>query len=329
MVRAEHNPLLFVFLCVCLLLFAIPQTSLQAQTLSGQSSATLIASPQFPTPNQEVSVSLDAYSMNTLGATITWYVDKVELTDRKNERSIKFTSGPIGTTHTVRSVIRFPSGLPLEAVVTIPITQVDIIVETDSYTPSFYQGRALPSENSHIRAVAVLHGKTPETPAEYTYEWKLDGDPLFGGPIRGKRVIETRMPLYQDHTLTVVVYNTRGTPLGRRTIALDPTVPEVHFYEENPLRGLSRKAITDDFVLIGEETTVHAEPYFMNIEPKTFSGEISWELNGEHVDPTGVVPNAITLRHVGGEGSANIAFRYITQNLPPQLVEKAFSIFFK
>ncbi len=329
MVRAEHNPLFFVFLCVFLLLFAIPQTSLHAQTLSGQSGATLIASPQFPTPNQEVTVSLDAYSMNTIGATITWYVDKIELVDRKNERSIKFISGPIGSTHTVRSVIRFPSGLPLEATVVIPITQVDIIVEADSHIPAFYRGRALPSENSLIRAIAVLHGKTAETPAEYTYEWKLDGNPLFGGPIRGKRVIETRMPLYQDHTLTVVVYNAHGVPLGRRTIALNPVVPEVYFYEENPLRGLSRKAITDDFVLIGEETTVYAEPYFMNIEPKTFSGELSWKLNGEHVDPTGVVPNAITLRHVGGEGSANIAFRYVTQTLPPQFVEKAFSIFFK
>lgn len=331
MVRIQVNYFITgLFLVSLLAFFLIPTTFLHAQiSISAmETTASLVVEPKFPAPHSVVTVSLDAYAVDTLGASTRWYVDGKELIEQKNQQSIKFIAGAIGTKHTVRAIISFTNRPALETTLTVPVNQVDLIIESQTYTPSFYKGRALPGENAVIRAIAITHTKPLGNPALYTYEWKLDGDMLFGGPILGKQVMYFNMPEFIDHSLSVTVYGTDGTTLGRGYVSLNPVEPEVYFYEENPLRGLSRKAVTPEFTLIGDETTIYAEPYFMNTDLINTKGVFEWRLDGVEVNSSNA-KNAITLRHTEGEGSANVAFKYVLDSIPIQYVQGTFDIFFK
>ncbi len=332
MVWIKHNYFSLVLLLILSLHFSfVPTNFLDAQiSISAmETTASLLVEPRFPAPNSRVTVSLDAYAVDTLGGSTRWYVDGKEIVTQQNQQSVSFVTGAIGTKHAVRAVVSFTNRPGFEAKLTIPINQVDLIIESQTYTPSFYRGRALPGENAVIRAIAVTHTKPPGNPALYTYEWKLDGDVLFGGPILGKQVMYFNMPEFLDHSLSVTVYGVDGVALGREYIALNPVEPEVHFYEENLLRGLSRKALTREFTLIGEETTIYAEPYFMNTDITNTKGTFEWRLDGALVQSESERRNAITLRHTEGEGSANIGFRYVLDSIPIQYIQGAFDIFFK
>ncbi len=53
-----------------------------------ESQSNLILDPTYPGPGTEVLVRLDAYSVNTTGAEIRWFIDDVESVGDRNERSI-------------------------------------------------------------------------------------------------------------------------------------------------------------------------------------------------------------------------------------------------
>lgn len=311
------------------LLFAYPITSHAQAFLTENTGVTIISKPEFPSANTSVLVSLDDYSINTLGAKIAWYVNNIELTQFRNARSATVQTGDIGKKLTVQVALTRDNGLPLTAKLDIIPTKVDIVLEANTYVPTFYKGRRLPSSESEVRAIAVVHDGTQTPDTEYTYTWSRDETILLGGPVKGKNVLNFTMPHYDKERLTVEVFNTNGAIIGRHSIVLESSNPELHFYEQSPLRGLFHKEITTPFTLIGDETTIYGEPYYLNSKINDSSTKFSWEINGDDVQPDTLAPNALTLSHVGGGGSAEIGLEVLNETRIPQLVKKIFKIYFE
>ena len=317
-----------LLLTICFSWFCGGQNTVAAQ-IDDSLGISLITSPQYPSPNSTVTVSLDAYTINTTGATIVWTVDDIERTTAKNNRSITVTTKNIGEKTTVRATIYRDGNLPLPITTTIVPTAINIILEADTYTPSFYAGRALPSGQSQIRAVAVVLNGTNAPASAYTYKWEHDDEVLLGGPVTGKSDISFTMPRYNNDTLNVTVTDAKGNVVGQDGIVLVPKEPELHFYDENPLRGLSAKAVTNTFILIGDEATVHGIPYFMNTDLTAQTTTFEWKIDGKKVDKVNAESNTITLRRTGGAGKASIELSALTTTRIPQYVKKAFTIFFE
>lgn len=318
-----------LFLCTAFLFLSFFHTAIAQFMPNSTQTISLVPSPQFPPPLSTVEVSLDSYSINTTGSRIIWFVDGVEMTENANARSISVATGPIGTKTSVRAVVQLGGASSLSTSLTIVPTEVDIILETDTYVPSFYKGRALPSSGVLVRAIAVLHTRESVDPSTYTYTWSYNGSVLFGGPIRGKQVAEFTMPQYESDRLMVLVTNGKGEAVGRKVVVLSPADPELHFYEESPLRGMSRKAIRGDLLLIGDETTIRGEPYFMDMSPQDRSTTFEWSMDGSTIQNDSAIPNAITLRRTGGGGSAFLGLRILTGDTVPQYVEDGFTITFE
>ena len=234
-------------------LFSIA-TPLHAQTIPGQSTGlTLIADPSYPAPHTETIISIDDYSINTVGSTISWFINNVEQTKNKNERSIKVTTGNLGKNTTVRVALSRAGSPVLTTSLSLTPSQVDIILESTTYVPRFYKGRALPTRDSMMRATAVVHDGTATPDSSYVYQWSLDSTVLMGGQTKGKRTIDIQMPHYDDLDLFVEVYKPTGELIGRGAVLLLAVEPELHFYESSPLRGLSERELFSPFSLIGEE----------------------------------------------------------------------------
>ena len=309
---------------VCFLLLSCLNIS-NAQTLFGVSEvATLKANPSLPGPNTVTTISLDDYSLNTVGARISWSVNGVEVPSELNKRSIEVTTGKLGQKTTVKATIARPTGAPLSASITLTPVAVAIILEAQTYTPTFYTGRPLPSMDAPMRAIAVVQTGTPVSPATYSYTWSLDTTVLGGGAIKGKHVLDFTMPRYDRKSLSVQVYDQNGILVGRSSVTLDAEEPELLFYEQSPLRGLQEKVIASPFPLLGDEVTLYGEPYYLH---RVSDADYSWTIDGSEATPDTNTPNAITLQSLGTTGNANIDLEVVTRAKIPQFVSGGFNLF--
>ena len=314
-----------VFVCVsaALAVFVLPA---HAQ-ISGLGFS-LVATPKSPAPYDSVTVSLNDYSVDSLGADVRWYYNDVELADRKNERTITVQVGALGSKAVVRATLVRSSAPTLSASVTLVPAAIDIVLESRSYVPLFYRGRALPSPSSQVRAVAIVNTGSDTSSASYTYTWSEGGSVLFGGPLKGKSVVELTMPRYGGGPLSVEVHDGNGTLVGESSVPLVANEPELRFYEESPLRGLSERELLSPYVLVGNEVTVYGEPYYLDAGVSAAETDFSWTIDGRKVSSDPDAQNGISLQKTGGAGGASIDLTVVTKARVPQYLKRAFELVF-
>jgi hypothetical protein len=276
----------------------------------------------MPVPHESVTISLDDYSMHAVGAQVFWFVDDAEQAESKDARSITINAGALGVKTSVRATIVRADDSRASASIVIMPAVVDLVLEADTYVPSFYKGRALPSRTSTLHATAVVNdgGALPDT--AYTYRWTVGEEVLFGGPVRGKNSVSFPIPLYSKE-LTVEVISPEGSTIARKSMTLQSVQPELYFYEWSPLKGLYQKTVSDPFALIGNETTVYGEPYFVNAAPTNVNADVTWTIDRQVVpsDPDALRALTITPDLIGQ--GASVALRILTKDRVPQLVERS------
>lgn len=157
---------------------------------------------------------------------------------------------------------------------------VDLVIEANTYKPSFYRGRAEPTMGNQVRLVAVPLGRSP---TEFTYQWSVDGQAL---PSTGP--VATFSDLFKQRPrVSVNVIESNGTLFARAEEVVVMSRPEVIFYEENVLRGHGSRAIQDSHTLIGEEGVIRAEPYFVGLAASPDSYRATWKVDGLVVNSGG------------------------------------------
>jgi hypothetical protein len=266
--------------------------------------------------------------MDTSGAVILWYVNEKEIVGSRNERSIKVMVGEFGKTTEVSARVKLFDGRTFTVNKSIPSTLVDLIIEAKTYVPPFYRGRALSSADAEARVIAIPHTGTNVDPADFTYFWEYNGGTMFGGPILGKQSADVTISRYTGSYITVTVIDESGNEIGGKTISLNAIEPELYYYEENPLRGLNEIALKDTLALIGDETTVHGEAYYLarDLRPERITFE--WSINNEKIQNVNQDPHIITLRKSGGGGSAQVGLQAVTTASIPRFVRREFTITF-
>ncbi len=279
-------------------------------------------------PNSTIELELNAYTINMAGATVRWYINNIEVVGSRNDRSLSLTTGDLGTTQVVKAVISRPQGPSVTASYTVTPTVVDIILEANTYTPPFYEGRALPSDRSTVRAIAVPHTGKVLNPATLSYDWRLGGDLIGGGAALGKQMVEFVMPRFHNQNISVTVHDSQGRLLASERLVLNATNPELLFYEYNPLRGLGHRALTNGSVLIGEEITVEAAPYHIDADLMRSGTTYRWRVDGQTVNNPNNPPFQIVLSKQGEVGSARIGLELTTGRTIPQQVRGDFGLNF-
>lgn len=151
---------------------------------------------------------------------------------------------------------------------------VDLIVEAETYKPSFYRGRSEPTVGNNVRLIAVPLGQAPEN---FTYQWSVANRAL---PETGP--VAFFSDLFNDRIrISVSVIDKNGVLFGHAEEIIQLSKPEVVFYEENVLRGHGSRAITDSHALIGDEGVIRAEPYFIGLQADPAFYRAAWKVNGQ------------------------------------------------
>lgn len=311
-------------------LFFVSFSFVHAQFSSlGNAGVQLSVRPSFPVPHSSILVSLDDYSVDALGATVSWFIDGERQPDLENERSITLSTGDAGEKLSVRVVLTKAGSPTLSKELTLIPSVVDVVVETNSYTPAFYKGRSLPTNNAPIKLIAVVDEGSNAPLSAYTYKWSRAGSVLFGGPIKGKYAVNITSSLFGEEEISVEVFASDGRTVGKGGAEINLVEPEIHFYEYSPLRGLLLREVQNPFSFVSDETTLFGEPYFLNTALTTATADFVWKLDGAEVQSKAGTPNALVLARTGGSGSAQVEYRVITKGTIPQFVEKALGLLFE
>lgn len=274
------------------------------QSLSGTAPEVVI-SPLFPVPGSTFTASLSDYAVGNSGGGVTWRFDGVLQPSLTNQRTITVTAPDVGKRLVIEARSVTAEGVAVSGSSTIRPHYVDLIVEPQTRTPTFYKGRALPTTESQVNVTAIVNaGAIP--PADLIYRWSVDGGVLFGGPVRGQSQVSFAMPIGIAN-LTLEVERAGEGTLGRRSVTLLPSEPTLRFYEVSPLYGL-RTRPTQTLGIIGNSTTVRAEPYFLDLRTYNAPDIAVWEINNATANGGSANPYDITLVRNGSGGEALVDF---------------------
>jgi len=172
-------------------LFFIPL--LASANLNGTSEDIILkTNPQIPVPNKIISLNLSSYLTDLGTSEIAWYKNGVFQSKGSGKRSFSFVVGGLGSSNTITAVILTQGGKTFTKRIVFRPAEVDLLWESNSTVPPFYEGKALASKQSVIKIVAVpniidLNGKKISS-KNLVYRWKKDWQVLGSLSGFGKNV---------------------------------------------------------------------------------------------------------------------------------------------
>ena len=320
---------LFVLLFLSVLILQPVLTTAQVggsvADITGEN-VSIILDPQYPNPGDTVTATVDDYALNASGATITWFFDGLSAPAVANSRTITFTAPAVSTPMNIVARLGFRDGKTLEAKRTITPLYLDLIIEPQTYTPIFYQGRALPTKGSLVNINALLQDKNgPVKSADYSYSWTLNSKSVYGGARPGGNWAQITVPHGQSSLITIAVQDRTGTTVARKVVAIPTVDMEVQFYEMNTLTGLRNQAITKSITISGNSTSIRATPYYLDLRAINDNLFTQWSINNRPVQTASSDPFEINLER-GTSGRAVVSFKLRNLNELLQSDEKSFEI---
>ena len=139
---------------------------------------------------------------------------------------------------------------------------VDLLWQGETYTPPFYEGKALWSKQTNIKFVAIPQGLG--SPAALNYRWTRNGTVLGNSSGVGKNSIKFRDSIFsKPYTMRVEIVNSSDKVLAESSLSVTAQDPVLLVYEKNPLYGyMFHQEVGQSFLLDKGEATLSAFPLY-------------------------------------------------------------------
>ncbi|HMP67324.1 MAG TPA: hypothetical protein PKA60_01065 [Candidatus Paceibacterota bacterium] len=305
----------FFILSILTIAFLVNPVELNSQIpgFSATEQFSINTDTRNPSPNQTVGVSVVSYQIDLKKQNIRWFLNGVSQGDGIGMTHTSIKIGGIGSTNNIRAVVTLQDGGSIEKTISIKPFNLDILAEADTYVPPFYKGKALASNQSNYRFIAVpefFNANGTRIPnSQIVFNWKIGdrNDLANSGP--GKDVyfyINDIISRPVHVTLEASPINSTESVSTSRIFGF--TNPKIVFYEESPLFGtILERAMTDEIILFSKEIQIKAEKYFFDRNSMN-SLTNEWVLNSKKNDA--LKNDLITFRRVDDKpGQINISAR--------------------
>lgn len=292
------------------------QASAQLSDFSLPSFGTSLAidlTPAYPSPGDTVRLSLHANGIDATGSTIVWRSGGKVLAQGLGTQSVDVTAGALGSETTVTADVSAADGSLFSARATVAPTQLDLLVGSDSYTPPFYRGRALPSAGTTLvmqaRARFIRADGSIIPDSDITYTWKEGGEVL--GTISGRGRSTGSIPIahiFGGADIELSAISVDGTRGARTALSVPLIEPLLDLYEDHPLYGiLFNRSLGVSAQIAESEMGLVAIPYFASIKsPNDSALAYAWSVNGVPVSANTKTPSSITINADNSTGLADI-----------------------
>ncbi len=275
----------------------------------------LIMTPKQPAPGDTVRLSAVGGSRVDLqGSTITWYQNGKNISKGVGVTSIDIKAGVLGTKLDIGVQVDSPDGGSAASSLSVIPTHIDLLVDSDSYTPPFYRGRALPSAGTQMRMQALVYFKRTDgsfvPPSSIVYTWRENGQIIGKVSGKGRQTVTLPSPvLYGTSVITVDAVSNDGLFSGSASMRISSIEPVLALYENHPLFGLMyHQAMGAKTSIPDSETTFAAVPYFADIKnPNDSRLRYNWTVNGESVSASTERPSEFTINADKSNGEASIS----------------------
>lgn len=318
-----------LFLIICFSFYE--DTKAQVQTpIDG---VTIDVSNENPKPGENIEVSIESYLFDLNSSSIVWMVNGKIHAKGIGLKKIDIIAPKIGIKTNVSVDIKGADGRDVKKAITLTSSSIDIIWESNGYTPPFFKGKMPFSYQNSIKLIAIPHiakNSTSEAdPKTLIYEWKLGGKYIENGQGYGKQTVTIQTnEIPKPLDITVSVTNREQTQHTVGSITLEPSAPSLQFYEEDSLYGiLFNKSLSDSVDLKNSEMKILAIPYGFNMNNQDIS--YTWMIN--NIEQQDLIKNrSIIIRTKGDtDGSSNLYLDIRNQDSILQGTNGSFILNFK
>ena len=287
--------------------------------------------PKFPKANTDVYIEIKNYSIDLNNSNITWRVNGVVKSQGKGVTTFSTKTGKNGELITVTASIRDEGGISLTETIRLRPAEIDLVWESDGYTPPFYRGKAAYTEGASVKVLAMpefFSGSTKLSEKQMVYKWKINGKVDENQSGYGKRIfVVPAQKVPRPPVVEVEVSDSASGMNGYAKLTINAESPVIHFYEENSLYGTRySQALDPETSLTLREIRVRAVPYFFSTRAASSQTLLyEWSLNGNPI-PNKTDSTIIFRSEDESAGSSNIGVRIKHTNKIFQSETKSFTL---
>lgn len=241
--------------------------------------------PTYPKPNESVSIILTMYTEDLDSADIAWFKNGKQMLVGTGIKQFSFITDGVGKKTEIEIRVRLKNGTFFNKKFSINPSTVDLLWEANTYTPPFYQGKALHSKQGQLKVIAMpnfqVDGKVI-SPNKLIYEWSSGPDVYQSQSGYGRNVIVLNGNILgTEQEVEVFIRDPVTNTSNQSSINIDTSDPEVIFYENDPYYGYNfEKAISSPINMDNkEEFQVFAYPFFFSKETNNL--KYRWKLNNK------------------------------------------------
>jgi len=274
----------------------------------------LSISNNSPLPGENLIVTARSYSADINSAKVTWTSAGKTLQSGVGLTTLSIQAPTAGKKLVVSVFMTSTDGISYTNSISIGSGSVDMVLESNGYTPPLFKGKIPLVYQNTVHVIAVPHlannAGVEYDPKTLVYKWTRNGQVLEDQSGYNKQsVVQPGDLVPRPYTLTVDVSTRDGSATVSGMITMAPQQPNVAFYVNDPLYGpLFNKAIIDT-VGIGsqKETNILAVPYGFSARQNNLANlNLTWLIDGvEHTELAS--SQSVVLRAPeAGSGSSNV-----------------------
>lgn len=277
--------------------------------------------PRYPAQNEPVHLTLRAQGIDLSRSTVVWRAGGKIIAQGAGVDSTDVVSGALGSETAVSAEVTSADGASYSARAIIAPSEVDLLVGSNSYTPPFYRGRALPSAVADIvvaaRSSLVRVSGSVIPDSDIIYTWRVDGEVLGSASGRGRSSLVIPIThLFGAGAVEVTAVSSDGTRSVGASVALPLVEPVLVLYQDHPLYGILYQNALGPSARISEtEMGFAATPYFARAtSPNDPALSYEWTVNDTRVAPNVSSPSSITINAENSTGVAAISLEVTHAN---------------
>jgi hypothetical protein len=242
----------------------------------------LSPSSNNPSPGQTITVTARSYTIDINSSKVSWYVDGKLSKSGAGMTSFDVVAPALGKKISIEVTATNVDGVIVKSSIIIGSGSVDLLLETDGYTPPFFKGKIPAVYQNSVTIIAVPHiansAGIEYSPSALVYQWKKNGRALEDQSGYNKQsIVLVGDVVPRPYDISVTVWPKDNDSSASAYTQVITRGPEIQFYIEDPLYGTLFNRSIGSTLRIGsnKETSVLAVPFGFN-KPRVGTGDLDW-----------------------------------------------------